>query len=78
MSTHSPAKRKEWQAVGDRAKRARYWHGVRYVAPWNDAPADWPRCLSCGRAWDDSKPTSYTPAPAARCPFEHWHKEIAS
>jgi hypothetical protein len=27
-------------------------------------------CGDCGRAWDDSIPTSLTPAPAGRCPFE--------
>lgn len=59
-------------------QRFRYWQGVRYVAPWKSAPGTFTRCLSCGRAWDDAKPTAYTPAPAARCPFEHWHKETAA
>lgn len=31
------------------------------------------RCRTCGRAWDDAVPTSETPAPAGRCPFEHFH-----
>lgn len=30
-------------------------------------------CGACGRSWDDAIPTSYTPAPSARCPFEAWH-----
>lgn len=30
-------------------------------------------CGHCGLTWDDSIPTSYTPAPAARCPFEYFH-----
>lgn len=30
-------------------------------------------CGECGRTWDDAVPTAYTPAPSARCPFEHWH-----
>lgn len=30
-------------------------------------------CGHCGLAWDDSIPTSYTPAPSARCPFEAFH-----
>jgi hypothetical protein len=30
-------------------------------------------CGSCGRSWDDAVITSYTPVPAARCPFETWH-----
>lgn len=54
--------------------RLRYWQGVRYVAPWKPAPASFARCLSCGRAWDDDKPTTWTPAPSGRCPFEYWHK----
>ena len=31
------------------------------------------QCLTCGRYWDDSKPTEWTPAPSARCPFEYFH-----
>mgnify|MGYP007044121884 CR=1 FL=1 len=27
-------------------------------------------CGECGRSWDDSIPTSMTPAPSGRCPFE--------
>ena len=54
--------------------RFRYDGGVKYVAPWRAAPTAFARCLTCGRAWDDDKPTSRTPAPAARCPFEYWHK----
>lgn len=30
-------------------------------------------CGNCGLTWDDSISTSYTPAPGARCPFEHFH-----
>jgi len=30
-------------------------------------------CGTCGRAWDDSVSTAWTPAPAARCPFEYDH-----
>jgi hypothetical protein len=54
--------------------RLRYSDGVRYVAPWKSAPESFARCGSCGRAWDDDKPTARTPAPAGRCPFEYWHK----
>lgn len=31
-------------------------------------------CGECGFRWDDSKSTSLTPAPAARCPNEYNHK----
>ena len=31
-------------------------------------------CGTCDRSWNDAIVTSYTPAPAGRCPFEHWHK----
>jgi hypothetical protein len=54
--------------------RFRYWRGVRYVAPWRPAPGTFARCNTCGRAWDDEKPTAWTPAPSGRCPFEYWHK----
>lgn len=30
-------------------------------------------CGTCHRSWDDSKSTSMTPVPAARCPFEYFH-----
>lgn len=50
-----------------------YYKGVRYVAAGNPAPSHFARCGSCGRAWDDDKPTALTPAPSGRCPFEHMH-----
>jgi hypothetical protein len=31
-------------------------------------------CGHCGRSWDDSIPTSLTPAPSGRCPFESMHR----
>jgi len=31
------------------------------------------RCGTCLHFWDDAIPTSMTPAPAARCPFEAFH-----
>jgi len=41
-----------------------------------DAPAkDRVTCGTCGLSWDDGVATSYTPAPAGRCPFEYFHKE---
>lgn len=27
----------------------------------------------CGLGWDDTVSTQWTPAPAGRCPFEHFH-----
>lgn len=30
-------------------------------------------CGSCGLSWDDDKPTTWTPAPSGRCPFEYFH-----
>lgn len=38
-----------------------------------DLPRGWAYCFACGRAWNDRKTTSVTPAPAARCPFEDEH-----
>jgi hypothetical protein len=32
-------------------------------------------CGACGRSWDDAVVTAWTPAPSARCPFEHDHPE---
>lgn len=32
-------------------------------------------CGACDRYWDDGKPTTYTPTPGARCPFEAFHPE---
>lgn len=31
------------------------------------------QCGVCGRWWDDAIPTSLTPVPAGRCPFEYEH-----
>jgi len=36
---------------------------------------DMATCGTCGLSWDDAIPTSYTPAPSARCPFEAFHRE---
>jgi hypothetical protein len=38
-----------------------------------DPATDRVTCGECGRSWDDAIPTSYTPAPSARCPFEAYH-----
>lgn len=32
-------------------------------------------CGTCGRGWDDSVSTSWTPVPSGRCPFEYDHKD---
>lgn len=56
--------------AGKARYRFRYYQGVRYVAPWRPAPSAFVRCLACGRAWDDDKPTGMTPTPSGRCPFE--------
>jgi hypothetical protein len=48
-------------------------------------PDDWPvptvtpdspgaaTCGTCGRSWDDTRATAWTPAPGGRCPFEPFH-----
>jgi hypothetical protein len=36
-------------------------------------PEGYTLCNTCGRAWNDTKGTSVTPAPSARCPFEYDH-----
>lgn len=45
---------------------------VRVLAPGEDAQ-DRVTCGACDRSWDDAVPTSWTPAPAGRCPFEYFH-----
>lgn len=49
-------------------------HPVQPLKPGEEA-IDKVTCGHCGLSWDDGKVTSYTPAPAARCPFEYWHEE---
>jgi hypothetical protein len=52
--------------------------GVRYVEAGESAPAMFSNpatCGTCGRTWEDGVPTSVTPAPSARCPFEYEHGE---
>ena len=41
-----------------------------------DDPPAWDRktCGHCNLSWDDSASTTWTPAPAGRCPFEYFHK----
>jgi len=39
----------------------------------NQPAEDRATCGTCGLSWDDAIPTSLTPAPAARCPFEEFH-----
>jgi hypothetical protein len=51
--------------------------GVRYVGPRRPAPVSFATPVTCGhcrRTWDDAHITSVTPTPAARCPFESWHR----
>jgi hypothetical protein len=38
-------------------------------------PPGWAECGTCGRAWNDAEPTSITPTPSGRCPFEYDHQE---
>lgn len=46
------------------------------VSPQQLATAKTPMtCLSCGLTWDDGVPTSWTPVPTARCPFEYFHRD---
>lgn len=57
--------------------RVRKYHGVPYVAKGNVPPAtfkDPTTCGHCGRTWDDSVITDWTPVPSARCPLEYMHR----
>lgn len=38
-----------------------------------ESATDLVTCGNCKRSWDDAVPTSWTPAPSARCPFEYFH-----
>lgn len=46
----------------------------------NGAPAssddDMATCGTCGLTWNDVIPSSLTPAPSGRCPFEYIHEEM--
>lgn len=48
---------------------------VRPLKPDENPPGK-TTCGYCGLSWDDSLPTSMTPAPAARCPFEQFHLDV--
>jgi hypothetical protein len=49
---------------------------VRPLTPSEAATAHDPAtCGECGLTWDDGISTSWTPAPAGRCPFEYYHAE---
>jgi len=45
---------------------------VKPLGP-NDPAESRATCGHCGRSWDDTIITEWTPAPAARCPFEYYH-----
>jgi hypothetical protein len=45
---------------------------VKPIGP-KDYAKDRCTCGTCGLSWDDAIPTTYTPAPSARCPFESFH-----
>lgn len=40
----------------------------------DDDAKDIATCDHCGLSWDDATPTSLTPAPSGRCPFEAYHR----
>lgn len=66
-----------WEHTMDILTDAR---GVEYVEDADYArlltlPHGWSLCETCHRAWNDSKGTSVTPAPAGRCPFEYDHED---
>lgn len=48
-------------------------HPVQPLAPDQLVPGR-TTCGYCGLSWDDDQPTSLTPVPSARCPFEYFHK----
>jgi hypothetical protein len=45
---------------------------VQPLAPGQSCPGKM-TCGHCGLSWDDSQSTTWTPVPAGRCPFEHFH-----
>jgi hypothetical protein len=51
--------------------------GVREVLDINTYgnPAGMMTCGVCGRTWDDTIATRWTPVPSGRCPFEHMHPD---
>lgn len=42
-----------------------------------NAVVDMATCGECGMSWNDALISSSTPAPSARCPYEHMHDKIA-
>jgi hypothetical protein len=45
---------------------------VQPLAPGDNPPGK-ATCGTCGLSWNDSKPTTWTPTPSGRCPFEYFH-----
>ncbi len=45
------------------------------VQPLSDTerPKGRTTCGVCGLSWDDDQPTTWTPTPGGRCPFEYFH-----
>jgi len=48
---------------------------VQPIDPKDPNAIDPATCGTCGLTWDDGIPTSWTPAPSGRCPFEYFHPE---
>lgn len=46
---------------------------VKVLKPEENPPGK-TTCGHCHLSWDDDKPTQWTPAPSARCPFEYHHR----
>ena len=48
---------------------------LRHDPETGEQRTDWARCGTCGRYWNDADVSTWTPAPAARCPFEYEHDD---
>jgi len=48
---------------------------VQPIDPNDPNAKDVATCGTCGLSWDDGIPTSWTPAPSGRCPFEYFHED---
>lgn len=54
--------------------KIKIWHPETHRISVVDQRPGIATCGNCGRSWDDTLSTTWTPAPAGRCPFEYMRK----
>jgi hypothetical protein len=57
--------------------KIKIWHPVTHRIRIVERHSGIVTCGNCGRSWDDTISTEWTPAPSGRCPFEGMRRTTA-